>query len=646
MTTRGWNLPSRVIVGALLVVHALMAWAMRVPGLATGHDDAWYIVLARALRRGTYVELPIVGHPAHAMYPPLYPALLAVLGVSDPGHVWIGVMANVALSVLTLVMVANVAVRLSPWLAVAVTLVCAVNPMVLYVASGIHSEPMLAATAAIAIAVAAAGRRDAGAVALLTLMAIAAALSRTIGLALVVSTFALFAFERRWRALAIFSAAAALAVGSWLVWTVKAPRLDAGRSYISDAVFSPRDTASADTASADTASADTAARDSVRAVGAAIPVTPRVAAPNSLSHTAPSPTAELDSGRAAAAREEVAAERVAAARAAAAARFARTLAARLVHNVPAYLTREFPTVFAIPTREGTRADNVVWLLVFLVTAVVGFAVLIRKAWLLTAYLAVSMAVLLLWPYVDKRFLAPLIPWVALAMLVGVWWIGERTLGAGVARLAMAGSALLLAGVALQNDADRLTRVASCDRAAAMTSPGCFNDEQRDFFAAALAARRLTADTSRFLVSKEATFYLLSGRESVRESEAVAKRTPAELRRFLEEQRVGYILLSRLHLDQWALAATLVPQCQELELVASFGAHVALLRLPPSPPTAPDSVPPVAVAVPDTFTPPPSAAAASPAAAATDTGSTPWRNGCDAIARWNAGTWDSPPVRIW
>ncbi len=90
-------------------------------------------------------------------------------------------------------------------------------------------------------------------------MAIAAALSRSIGLALVVSTFALLAFERRWRALAIFSTAAALTVGSWLLWTVRAPRLDAGRSYVADALYVPSDSAADASAASDSAAVRRAA---------------------------------------------------------------------------------------------------------------------------------------------------------------------------------------------------------------------------------------------------------------------------------------------------------------------------------------------------------------------------------------------------
>lgn len=662
---------ARVTVAALLAVHAALAWAMRVPGLATGHDDAWYVALGRALRHGSYVELPIVGQPAHAMYPPLYPALLGAIGVTDPAHVWIGVLANMALSMLMLALVAGIAARLSPWLAVAVTIACAVNPMLLYVASGIHSEPMLAATAAVALSMAATKRRDAKALALIGLMAVAAALARSIGLALVVSTAALLTFEKRWRPLAIFSVAAALTVGSWLLWTVRAPRLDAGRSYVADALYAPADTGSPTATAGDTAALRTPPLHTPPPVAAPEETTSRVATPASPPSTpAPAPvaaatppndtlrqaprsvtpitepaadTAALDARRAAASREEAAAERVASARAAAIGRVMRTLSGRAYRNVPAYLTREVPTVLAIPTRPGTPADNVIWLALFLVTALTGITVLLKRNWLLVAYVAVSGGVLMLWPYVDKRFLAPLIPLVALAMLAGVWWVTERAAGARVARVTTLAASLLLAGFALQDDAERLERVAECDRRTPTASPGCFNEEQRDFFAATAAARTLTPDTARFLVSKEATFYLMSGRQAVRESEAIAQRTPAALQAFLRERRVGFILLSRLHLDQWAMAATLLPQCGELQLIERFGEHTALLRI--RPPTIDTITALPQVAAPDAAGARDASHVSTPVTEApADT--TTARNGCEAIARWNAGTWDTPPVRIW
>lgn len=627
----------------MLAAHAIIAWTMRAPGLASGHDDAWYIALARALRGGSYVELPIVGHPVHAMYPPLYPALLGALGVTDPAHIWIGVLANIALSVVTIAVLADVALRLSPWLAAALTLACALNPLLLHVASGVHSEPLLAAAAALALSVGVTKRRDARATLLLGLMAIAAALARSMGLALVVATFALLAFEKRWRALAVYAVAAALTVGSWVAWTLRAPRLDAGRSYIADVLYDPAvpTPASPGAPAPSDTTAPLATPESLQALGP----------PDSAAAQIARDTSDLGQRRAAAASEEREAERVASARTAAGARYARTLASRALHNVPAYLTRELPTAFAIPTRAGTAADNAVWLVLLLVTAGAGLVVLLRRAWLLVAYLALSAAALALWPHVDKRFLAPLVPLVLLAMLAGAWWLAERVAGQRAAQLASLTLAALLAGVALHNDVDRLTRVAACDRANAAASPECFNDEQRDFFAAAAAARVLTPDSAHFLVSREATFYLLSGREAVRESAARAQRTPEALNAYLRANGVEYILLSHLHRDQWALAAALRPQCDRLQLMATFGAHVSLLRT--APPTrdsvamAPgDSAP---QALPPNLATPEAPVLPSASAPVSDSASAPpsaMRDGCAAIARWNQGSWDPPPARIW
>lgn len=657
----------RLTVAVLLATHAILAWAMRVPGLATGHDDALYIALARALRQGSYVELPIVGHPLHAMYPPLYPALLGALGVTDPAHIWLGVLANIALSVATIALLAGVALRVSPWLAVALTLVCAVNPMLLYVASGVHSEPMLAAAAAAAISVGVTKRRDARAMILLGMMAIAAALARSIGVALVVATFALLAFEKRWRALSVYVIAAALTVGSWMIWTIRAPRLDAGRSYVSDAFYDPGAPAQsapvsprpgAPSATRLDSAAPRAARDSAepRAAprsGVRVPIdsVQQRSAPDSAMSPSGADTTDLDARRAAAAHEEREAERVASARTAAGAQFVRALGLRAWRNVPAYLTRELPTVLAIPTRAGTAADNVVWLALLLATAGAGLVVLLRRAWLLVAYLALSSGILAFWPYVDKRFLAPLVPLVILAMLAGTWWLVERAVSRRAAQFASLALGALLAAVALRSDADRLARVAECDRSNANASPGCFNDEQRAFFAAVAAVDTLTPDSARFLVSKEATFYLLSGRQAVRQSAALAKRSPQALDDFLRANRVEFILLSHLHLDQWALASTLLPQCERLQLMGTFGPHVALLRLPPpvADSIAPDStdVHP-AVAVPNIALPEPPAppADSSESMRGTDSAPAQTRDACEAIARWNSGSWDPPPVRIW
>jgi hypothetical protein len=568
----------RVLTAALLTMHAVLGWRMRPPGLGTGNDDAWYIALARAVRQGGYVELPIVGTPAHAMYPPLYPALLAALGVTGPERIDIAMVASLALSVAALAFTAAVAARDSQWLALAILLVGAFNPMLLHTASRVGSEPMLAATAAAAIATSLRHRRGARATALVGLLAIAAALSRSIGVSLVLATLALFAWERNWRAVAALAVAATLTVGAWLTWTVKAPRLAAGRSYVADALYVP-------TTPSGTIDGSAPGRDTVAAGGAA----------------AAGPVADRTADRPGGASPRQLAE---------------AIGRRVAHNVPAYLTRELPTVLAVPTMAGTTVDNVAWLVILLVTGIAGIGVLARRSGLLVLYLTFTAAVLLVWPYAIQRFLAPVVPMLLLVVLAGGWWLGERLGGVRGARVATGALTFVMTLGAIRRDVAQLARSADCDRRLAARSPGCFSSEQRDFFDAVAAAARVSSDSARFLVSKEATFYLLSGRQAVREIDALAHADPRSFREFLVRERVDFIILSRLHVDQWALAAPLGAQCEALELVQSFGAHVALLRVTPR-----------------------TAARAPLRAAGADPDAAPRREACSAIDRWSTGDWD-------
>ncbi len=139
-------------------------------------------------------------------------------------------------------------------------------------------------------------------------------------------------------------------------------------------------------------------------------------------------------------------------------------------------------------------------------------------------------------------------------------------------------ATIIAGGALHRDAAALRTIAACDRRAPATSVGCFSDEQRDFFAAAALAQRVPPDSARFLSSKEATLYQLTGRQSVRQAHALAITNPVQFAQFLSSERVGFILLSRLHIDQWALARPLAARCRDYSVVRTFGAHVVLIRV--------------------------------------------------------------------
>src|SRR5262245_59531221 len=75
----GDSRPWLVVAATMVMLHLVLAWLRRAPSLTTMNDDAYYILLARALRAFEYRELFIVGSPIHAQYPPAYPAVLALI---------------------------------------------------------------------------------------------------------------------------------------------------------------------------------------------------------------------------------------------------------------------------------------------------------------------------------------------------------------------------------------------------------------------------------------------------------------------------------------------------------------------------------------------------------------------------------------
>ena len=531
----------RAAAGVLLTVHAILAWMHRVPGLTTEHDDAWYLVLARALRQFSYAELPIVGTPPHAMYPPGYPALLALFGATGPESVSLAVAVNVALSVLSLVLAARLAARISAWCALALLLVCAFNPQLLHQAAGVGSEVLYEVATLVALLALTAERRGmraslvhVGPVA----GAVVAALTRTIGVTLLLAMAFEFTLARRWRSLAQLALVAGLTVGPWMWWTVRAPRQTAGRSYIADAtvVYPTREGEPAATANA-TAEA-TAPSDRAYSTLARLAIVVRIAS------------------------------------------------RRVSHHVRGYGRTYLPAAFAVPLIAGTLVDNGLWLLVLVIGIGVGFVQLWRRLRPVVLYLLVYLGLLVVWPYLMTRYLGPILPLLVLSLLLGVQAIVMRLLASRnvAARAAMGVAAALAVVLALSGafqDVSRLALVAECDRAAPTVSPGCFGQEQRDFFAGIEAARRLTPDSAHFLGAKDATFHLLSGRQSARESEAIARPDAQQFAAFLREHGVQYILLSRVHIDQAAMAGPLGSDCASYELVQQVGAHVRLLRVPPS-----------------------------------------------------------------
>jgi Dolichyl-phosphate-mannose-protein mannosyltransferase len=222
-------------LAGLMAAHAVICWLSRPPGFVVGQDDVEYAVLGQSLRHAGYNLFFRVDNPVHAQYPPGYPAILgawgAVFGDGFNALVLVSVLASAALIGVTWLGVRRVA---GPWLALVVAAVLVVNPSLVKAGSSIASETPYALLSTLALLLLMSKDRRARLTGLAGALAIYAALTRSIGIVLVMSVGALFVIERRWKALAIFAVASALLVGGWMLWTVVAPERYLGMSYVAD----------------------------------------------------------------------------------------------------------------------------------------------------------------------------------------------------------------------------------------------------------------------------------------------------------------------------------------------------------------------------------------------------------------------------
>jgi MFS family permease len=231
----------RATLAAALGVHATLAWVGRPPGILTGQDDAQYLMLAQSLRQGGYHELFRVDLPVHALYPPGYPAMLALWGWPAGDRFDALVALGILLSVATLgFLFLALRRRFDDFTAAAAVVVLAFSPAWVRTAATVGSEVAYGWAAMLALLLAAraddvpAGTRARRWLAAAGVAAIFAGLTRVAGVTLLAALAAHWALDRRWRPVAWLGAAGAATVGAWLVWTGVAPDQHVGVSYAAD----------------------------------------------------------------------------------------------------------------------------------------------------------------------------------------------------------------------------------------------------------------------------------------------------------------------------------------------------------------------------------------------------------------------------
>jgi GT2 family glycosyltransferase len=501
-----WSAAALAVAALALMLHAWLAWSARLPMISTSGDDAILLSLANALRDGTYRELWTVGTPTHAMYPPGYPLLLAMIGATGIADLPRMIGLNICASVLALFFTAVLAGRIAPWLGVATLVVLAPNRSFVHAAGFSMTEPVFTALVLATLVALPVGGRSKRRLVLAGACAIGASLTRSIGVALIAALLIEWMLERRWRAVALLGGASALTVGTWLAWTVRAPRLAEGSSYVADALYTPT--------------------------------------------AEPTPLGML-------------------------------LAQRVATNVDAYLTRVVPDILEQPGVPGSPIDNLLGLALTLALGAAGTLWLVRRQRVGVLFLAAYAAVMALWPYWFARLVVPLLPLLVMLLLAGAWSLGARAGNRRRGAIVTAAVALLLAGITVPPIRARLQETAGCDRTVdARRSPTCVSEKQRDFFATVDELARLAPSTTPVLAAKAPTVFALSGRQSVRQEEALRQRDPDRFIAWLRERTVETVLLSHMHIQQWGLSPMLGARCRSFELVRSFPTHAAVLRLLP------------------------------------------------------------------
>jgi 4-amino-4-deoxy-L-arabinose transferase-like glycosyltransferase len=230
------------LVGALIGLHLVLGWILRSPGISWHEDDARYINLGREILTGGYAERWYVHAPTHAVYPPGFPALLALANVT------IGDSERVFTALVLICSAASIAlfyfaVRRHFGTAVAffVTALTAINWAALLDAGYIVSEAPFRFWATLTLWAASREKPGTSYLAIAGASAVVAALTRTVGVAVIAGLALHWILERRWKAVALL-AVGSIPVGLWLIWTVVAPDTDPRSVYLRDFLFVVQET--------------------------------------------------------------------------------------------------------------------------------------------------------------------------------------------------------------------------------------------------------------------------------------------------------------------------------------------------------------------------------------------------------------------
>ena len=230
------------VAALFLVLFATLAWPQRVPSLTTANDDATYVLLSRSLLHGGYNSVHLVGEPVHTKYPPVFPTILAAASSMAGESTNVFAAVNIVFATTALALIFAVARhRLPPSIALGALAMSATNPFLQGSAGTVMSEPSFLAFVALTLWVLARPPQTSASLALACGCATVAALTRTVGVTLVLAVLALLLIERRWRAVAFYAGILAAIVITVSMWLRMHDMPELAADYITDALDAGRD---------------------------------------------------------------------------------------------------------------------------------------------------------------------------------------------------------------------------------------------------------------------------------------------------------------------------------------------------------------------------------------------------------------------
>jgi len=221
------------VVALAVLIILVMGWRGRQPLGITSGDDLTYLALSKSLESGSYRETYLAGAPLHVKYPPAYPLWLLAMRKVGGENLDVIRGANLALLAVFALCLYGIVQRVAGVpLALAAILLVALNHTLLRSGGTLLSEPLFLALVGASLlctvrAGPADGRYTAGAIA----FAIAAYLTRSAGLGLLLGVGLWLLPRRRPRELIAFAVASAVAVGGWFAYTASVPTALSGWSY-------------------------------------------------------------------------------------------------------------------------------------------------------------------------------------------------------------------------------------------------------------------------------------------------------------------------------------------------------------------------------------------------------------------------------